>query len=332
MQQKRGRYAPSPTGYLHVGNARTALVAWLSIRSVQGRCIWRIEDLDGPRVVPGMAKAAEEDLHWLGLDWDEGHSQGGPFKPYIQSLRHSYYEEALQVLLDKGYLFPCSYSRKDIQHLSSAPHGPSNYNPYPISLRPKNLKENWYRDLNNKLHKENASPVVAAIRFKVSDTTISFTDRVFGNVEECVRETVGDFVLKRRDGMYAYQLAVVVDDLAMDITEVVRGTDLLASTSRQLLLIHALGGTVPEYAHVPLVRNAKGEKLSKRDESLTLRALKEKGVTAEQLLGYMAYSLGLVASLRACTLQEVLDQFSWSRLNKEDIILPEGFDDTLLSL
>ena len=113
MYQKRGRYAPSPTGYLHVGNARTALVAWLSVRSVQGRCVWRIEDLDEPRVVPGMAEAAEEDLLWLGLDWDEGHSQGGPFKPYTQSLRHSYYDDALNVLHEKGNLFPCTFSRKD---------------------------------------------------------------------------------------------------------------------------------------------------------------------------------------------------------------------------
>ncbi|MBX2821430.1 MAG: tRNA glutamyl-Q(34) synthetase GluQRS [Rhodothermaceae bacterium] len=332
MQQKRGRYAPSPTGYLHVGNARTALVAWLSVRSAYGRCIWRLEDLDKPRVVPGMAEAAEEDLHWLGLDWDEGLTQGGPFKPYTQSLRHSYYEQALKVLHDKGYLFPCSYSRKDIQHLSTAPHGPNTHKPYPISLRPDELQENWFSELFEEIKQSNKPTTFAAIRFKVPDQMITFKDRVYGLIEENVLESVGDFVLKRRDGMYAYQLAVVVDDVAMEISEVVRGTDLLASTARQILLIQALGGIVPEYAHVPLVRNASGEKLSKRDESLTLRALRAKGVTAEQLLGYMAHSLGLVESLRSCTVQEVLDRFAWDRIKKEDFILPTDFVDQLKKL
>ena len=332
MHQKRGRYAPSPTGYLHVGNARTALVAWLSIRSVQGRFIWRLEDLDSPRVVSGMAKAAEEDIQWLGLDWDEGPSQGGPFKPYIQSLRHTYYEDALKVLHDRGYLFPCSYSRKDIQNLSSAPHGPSNYTSYPISLRPKNLKENWFAKLTATESQNNGSSAFDAIRFKVPNGYTVFNDKVYGEISENVLNTVGDFVLKRRDGMYAYQLAVVVDDLAMEVTEVVRGTDLLASTARQIMLMHSLDGHIPEFAHVPLVKNSKGEKLSKRDEALTLRALKEKGVTPQQLLGYMAHSLGLTGSLKACSLQEVLDNFSWSRIHQEDTILPVDFAEQLIAL
>ena len=332
MHQKRGRYAPSPTGYLHIGNVRTALVAWLSVRSVQGRCIWRLEDLDGPRVVPGMAKAAEEDLQWLGLDWDEGLSQNGPFKPYIQSLRGSYYEEALKVLFDKGYLFPCSLSRKDIQNLSSAPHGSSAIHPYPISLRPKQLKENWFSVLTDTEYQNNASSSFAAIRFKVPDKVVVFQDEVYGTIQENVHQTMGDFVLKRKDGMYAYQLAVVVDDIAMEVNEVVRGTDLLSSTARQILLIQTLGGTIPTYAHVPLVRNEKGEKLSKRDQALTLRALKEKGVTQQQLLGYLAHSLGLTDTLKACSLQEVLDSFTWSRITKEDVILPEDFAETLLAL
>lgn len=332
MHQKRGRYAPSPTGLLHVGNARTALVAWLSVRSVHGQFIWRLEDLDKPRIVPGMAKAAEEDLHWLGLDWDEGLIQGGPYEPYIQSLRHSYYEEALKVLLTKGYLFPCNYSRKDIQNLSSAPHGLSSNKSYPISLRPKQLKENWFSELTQNVSGKPGSPSYAAIRFKVNDDIITFNDRVYGQKKESVRDLVGDFVLKRRDGMYAYQLAVVVDDLAMEVNEVVRGTDLLSSTSRQIMLIDALGGQVPEYAHVPLVRNAKGEKLSKRDESLTLRSLRDSGVLPEQLLGYMAYSLGLIESLRPCTVQDVLENFSWERINREDEILPDNLAERLRTL
>ena len=200
MRQKRGRYAPSPTGYLHVGNARTALVAWLSVRSVKGTFIWRLEDLDGPRVVPGMAKAAEEDLKWLGLDWDEGPGMGGPAAPYVQSLRHSYYEEALKVLLEKERLFPCNYSRKDIQNLSTAPHGSSLNNPYPISLRPQQLKENWFQELEDKNNYPPEASSCAAIRFKVSNESVVFYDRIYGKLAESVQDTVGDFVLKRRDG------------------------------------------------------------------------------------------------------------------------------------
>ena len=332
MCQKRGRYAPSPTGYLHVGNARTALAAWLSVRSVNGQFIWRLEDLDSPRVVPGMAGAAEEDLHWLGLDWDEGPGLGGPHKPYLQSVRHPYYEEALKVLLDKGYLFPCSYSRKDIQHLSSAPHGSSTNRPYPISLRPKQLEENWFSKLYERTDENSKRSPFAAVRFKVPDKRMVFHDKVHGPIQQSVLETVGDFVLKRRDGMYAYQLAVVVDDLAMKVTEVVRGTDLLDSTARQIMLVEALGGTPPDYAHVPLVRNAKGDKLSKRDQSLTLRALKEKGVQPEQLIGYMAYSLGLLPTPKTCTLQHALECFSWGKIHQEDMVLPDQFADVLLNL
>ena len=291
----RGRYAPSPTGYLHVGNARTALVAWLSSRSANGTLVWRLEDLDAPRVVPGMAEAAEEDLHWLGLDWDEGPVQGGASEPYVQSHRHSYYEEALKVLFEKGYLFPCTYSRKDIQNLSSAPHKFLENTPYPVSLRPGRLEEDWFSDLKERSLQSRS---YAAIRFKVPDQDVTFNDRLFGLTTENVRTTVGDFVLKRKDGMYAYQLAVVVDDIAMGITEVVRGTDLRTSTARQILLFNALGGTLPNFAHVPLVKNDKGEKLSKRDQALTIRSLRENQVQPEQLLGYMGHSLGILESLR----------------------------------
>ena len=329
MYPMRGRYAPSPTGYLHVGNARTALVAWLSARSAKGSLIWRLEDLDGPRVVPGMAEAAEEDLQWLGMDWDEGPVQGGAAGPYVQSQRQSYYEQALKVLFHKGYLFPCSYSRKDIQQLSSAPHEISRSVPYPVSLRPEALEEDWFvKDEQTVLPDQ----PYAAIRFKVPDRDVLVRDRLFGVITENVRSTVGDFVLKRKDGMYAYQLAVVVDDIAMGITEVVRGTDLLTSTPRQLLLYEALEAKAPSFAHVPLVKNQQGEKLSKRDQSLTLRSLRERGVQPEHILGYMGFSLGLIETLQAVTMEELLERFSWQAIRKEATILPEDLPGQLLAL
>lgn len=312
----RGRYAPTPSGLLHVGNARTALVAWLSVRSRGGSFLWRLEDLDGPRTVPGMAEAAERDLAWLGLDWDEGGGRGGPYAPYVQSQRAGSYEAALDVLAAAGRLFPCRRSRADLAHLATAPHGREGLPPYPAELRPRALPPGWLAELCR------ARAPDAAIRFCVAPEPITFRDRLGGVVTERVSETVGDFVLKRRDGLYAYQLAVVVDDLAMGVTEVVRGRDLLASTARQIQLLEALGGRRPEYAHIPLVLNAAGEKLSKRDGATTLAALREAGVRPEELVGYLAFSLGLAASPTPCTASELIPAFAWQRLRREDWTLP----------
>jgi len=301
-----GRYAPSPTGLIHVGNARTALAAWLSVRSQGGTFIWRLEDLDGPRVVPGMAEAAMEDLAWLGLDWDEG--------PWVQSERSAVYEEALARLAAAGRVFPCRRSRKDLQSIASAPHGPEGSAPYPAAFRPEHLEPGWFERVSD-----------AALRFQVHDRPVEWIDRVHGRRVERVDQTVGDFVLKRRDGLYAYQLAVVVDDLLMGITEVVRGADLLDSTARQIQLIEALGGTPPVYAHVPLVVNGQGEKLSKRDAGLTLRSLREAGVAAEELAGWMGWSLGLLERPEPCPAAELVPRFAWEKIGRETWVLPPGF-------
>jgi glutamyl-tRNA synthetase len=293
-----GRYAPSPTGLIHVGNARTALAAWLSVRSQGGTFVWRLEDLDGPRVVPGMAEAAMEDLAWLGLDWDEG--------PYVQSERSAVYEEALARLAAAGRLFPCRRSRKDLQSIASAPHGPEGSAPYPAAFRPERLDPDWFEQVAD-----------AALRFKVDERPVEWIDRVYGRQVERVDQTVGDFVLKRRDGLYAYQLAVVVDDLRMGITEVVRGADLLDSTARQIQLVEALGGTPPVYAHVPLVVNAQGEKLSKRDAGLTLRSLREGGMRPEEVAGWLGWSLGLLERPEACRAAELVPRFAWEKMRWE---------------
>lgn len=298
MMSPRGRYAPSPTGLIHVGNARTALAAWLSVRSRGGSFVWRLEDIDGPRVVPGMAEAAMEDLRWLGLDWDEG--------PYIQSERSAFYEEALAKLAAAGRLFPCRRSRKDLQAIASAPHGREGGAPYPAAFRPERLDPGWFEQCSD-----------AAIRFQVHDKPVEWTDRVQGRQVERVDQTVGDFVLKRRDGLYAYQLAVVVDDLLMGINEVVRGADLLDSTARQIQLVEALGGTPPAWAHVPLVVNAQGEKLSKREAGLTLRSLREEGLKPEELAGWMGWSLGLLDRAEPCTAAELVPLFAWDKVRRE---------------
>jgi glutamyl-tRNA synthetase len=267
-------------------------------------------------VVPGMAAAQIEDLAWLGLDWDEGPDVGGPFAPYTQSERSAFYEEALRRLATAGRVFPCRLSRKDLQAMASAPHGAEEA-PYPASLRPRELDPEWFEQLCD------ADRPDAAIRFLVHDRPVSFVDRVQGPVEERVDLAVGDFVLKRRDGLWAYQLAVVVDDLAMEIDDVVRGADLLASTARQIQLIEALGGEPPAYAHVPLMVNARGEKLSKRDQGLTLRSLRGAGIDPEAVAGYLAHSLGLLDRAELCRPADLLPIFAWEKIGRADWVLPE---------
>jgi glutamyl-tRNA synthetase len=315
----RGRWAPSPTGWLHLGNARTALVAWLSVRRRGGTFVWRVEDLDPPRVVRGSAEAQQEDLAWLGLDWDEGPDRGGPGAPYAQSERAAHYEAALTRLDEAERLFPCRRSRQDLEGIASAPHGGEGLPPYPAAFRPAHLDAGWLDRLRRGKDGEDcqdreAAGSPAALRFRVLAHPVAFVDRIQGRVVERVDRSVGDFVVKRRDGLYAYQLAVVVDDLLMGIDDVVRGVDLLASTARQLQLIACLGGAPPAYAHLPLVVNAAGEKLSKRDAGLTLRALRQAGVRPAAITGYLAHSLGLLERPEACRPADLLPLFSWRRL------------------
>ena len=228
----RGRFAPSPTGDLHLGSAATALVAWLSARAAGGRLVLRVEDIDRPRVVVGSEAQQLEELRWLGLDWDEGPDVGGPRAPYRQSERASHYEEALARLAAQKLLYYCDCSRAEIARVASAPH-PGDEGPrYPGTCRAFGLRERaWKRP--------------PAIRLAVPDGVVTAADDLQGEIVEDVAARVGDFVLKRGDGIYAYQLACVVDDLAMGITEVVRGADLLTSTARQVVLARLLGGDAP---------------------------------------------------------------------------------------
>ncbi len=301
----RGRYAPSPTGPIHLGNARTALAAWLSVRSQGGAFVWRVEDLDGPRVAPGAAADQMRDLAWLGLDWDEGPQPDGSrtaaHGPYFQSQRSALYEAALTRLSQSGHLFPCRRSRKDLRELASAPHGASGLPAYPRKWRPSHLAADWF----------DAPLTDAALRFRVDDGVLCFDDLVQGRVCENTASDVGDFVLKRRDGVYAYQLAVVVDDLAMQITEVVRGADLLDSSARQIALIQALSGTPPTFGHLGLILAPDGEKVSKREGGWTLAALRQSGVSPRRIVGWLGWTLGLTDAPIPCTPADLIPTWRW---------------------
>ena len=281
----RGRYAPSPTGDLHLGNLRTALLAWLFARCTDGQFVLRVEDLDRPRVRSRASERMLFDLRWLGLDWDEGPDIGGSHTSYIQSERQEIYTTYLQRLLDKGLIYPCYCSRAEIARAASAPHG--NEGPrYPGTCRYLTQAQLGQHEADNRR---------PALRFRVDDErTVSFTDLLVGPVEQQVQQTVGDFIVCRSDGIFAYQFAVVVDDAVMLINQVVRGVDLLQSTARQILLFEALGFQVPTFAHVPLLFDEHGKRFSKRTQSAGLEPLRAAGVTPAQIVGHMAADCGLV--------------------------------------
>lgn len=294
----RGRFAPSPTGRLHLGLARTALLGYLRARSEGGAFILRIEDIDGPRVVPGALEALLEDLRWLGLEWDEGPDVGGPVGPYVQSQRLAHYESALDRLHEAHKLFRCSCSRKEI--VASAPHGPSEFGPpYPGTCRSGPLRPE--------------SP--CAIRFRVAEPLRDFNDGLLGTVRP---EARGDFVLRRADGLISYQLAVVVDDIAMGITEVLRGADLAGCTAWQLALYDALGAQAPVFVHVPLLVGPDGKRLAKRSGAGPVADYRARGVRPEALVGWLAASVGLVPRGTEVRAHELVADFNLARLPRGD--------------
>ncbi len=265
----RGRIAPTPTGYLHLGHARTFWIAMERAREAGGRLIYRDEDLDPQRCKPAFSEGAMEDLQWFGCNWDEGPDKGGPAGPYRQSERLDLFLDAWRRLKDGGFIYPCDKSRKDVARAAQAPH-PEDETAEPL------YPENWRPPPgtgSDALH-----PGATNWRFRVPNAReIEFDDRRLGPcVFECLRD-FSDFLVWRRDGVPAYELAVVVDDAAMDITEVVRGEDLLISTARQLLLYEALGHNPPKFYHTPLLCDPSGQRLAKRHRSLSLRELREAG-------------------------------------------------------
>lgn len=296
----RGRYAPSPTGTTHLGNASTALLAWLSIRARGGAFVIRMEDLDRHRVVAGSADAILLDLRWLGLDWDEGGDAGGLYAPYAQSERGARYDAAFEQLLSAGLVYPCFCSRKDIQSAASAPQAPGDEVRYSGNCRDLSRSD---------VARRTSLGAAPAWRFRVEPERIpTFVDGVHGRFE-AASDAIGDFVVRRADGVPAYQLAVVVDDIAMHITEVVRGEDLLASTVRQLLLYRALGASPPSFAHVPLLLGDDGVRLSKRHHGVTLQEMRDRGESAEAIVGRLAHRHGLRPSAAPIAARDLIDGF-----------------------
>lgn len=305
VQRPKGRFAPSPSGRMHLGNIFTALVSWLSVRSRGGSWVLRIEDLDPQRSKIQHARMIEDDLDWLGLDWDEGGlNDRGPFGPYSQSRRGDIYEECLARLKSMGIVYPCSCTRADIM-ATQAPHLTDGRVVYSGRCRPASMPAPWPDGADG------------AARVCVPDREILFTDRVFGAQSVNLTTECGDFVVRRADGAWAYQLAVTADDALMGITEVVRGTDLLRSSAIQIYLQELLGFSHPTYAHLPLLCNAEGRRLSKRDCSMSMEELRRR-YTPNELTGHLAWITGILPEPASISPRELATLFCW------DSIRPAG--------
>ena len=299
------RLAPSPTGALHLGNARTFLLNWLLARKLGWSILLRIEDLDGPRIKPGADRQAIEDLRWLGLDWDEG--------PIYQSPRREQYHQAMQGLLVGGAAYPCICSRKEVDQAASAPHAEDGAAVYPGTCRGK------FPSLEAARHAAGREP---AIRFLVPDIIVEWTDELRGPQRCDVARELGDFVIAKADGTPAYQLAVVVDDAAMRITHIVRGDDLIDSTPRQILLYRALGLTdrIPAYRHLPLVIGPDGRRLAKRHGDTRLSFYRNLGVPPNRVLALLARWSGITNKMESATPPELLKEFNPEMLSQHPTI------------
>ena len=296
MSEIVGRFAPTPSGRMHLGNVFAAMVAWLSVRSRGGKLVLRMEDLDTQRTSAEFAEILREDLLWLGLDWDE--------ETPPQSQRSAVYDKYFEILREKGLLYPCYCTRSQL-HSVNAPHLSDGTYVYPgtcrnLSAPPPGRDPSW--------------------RVMVPDKLWEFTDRVFGPQTENLLTDCGDFVVRRADGVYVYQLAVTVDDGEAGVTEVVRGMDLLGSSARQMYLQELFGFPHPQYAHVPMLLSPDGRRLSKRDRDLDLGQLRQR-MKAEKLLGTLAYSAGIIDQNTPVSAAELAKEFSFQNLRKDDICL-----------
>ncbi|MEA4965783.1 MAG: tRNA glutamyl-Q(34) synthetase GluQRS [Oscillospiraceae bacterium] len=296
-----GRFAPSPSGRMHLGNVFAAMLAWLFARSAGGELFLRLEDLDPDRCRPEYAALLKDDLRWLGLDWDrEGQRQ---------SERRAVYAEAFRELEAQGLVYPC-YCTRGALHAASAPHASDGAPVYPGTCR----------DLTAAQRAEMKK--LPAWRVRVPDQRCGFRDGLQGWQEENLARDCGDFIIRRADGVYAYQLAVVVDDGAMGVTQVVRGRDLLSSTPRQLYLYERLSLPAPEFIHVPLLLSPDGRRLSKRDRDLDLGALRQH-VQPEALLGALAFTAGILEKSEPISAAELVQVFHAEKIDKTDHFFSE---------
>jgi glutamyl-tRNA synthetase len=297
---------------MHLGNVYSALLSWLSVRSQCGSWVLRIEDLDPQRSRREFARQIEDDLRWLGLDWDEY---------YVQSERGDIYTHYLEVLGQKSLTYPCYCTRADIM-ATQAPHESDGRIVYAGTCRPKHLEEAW---INADAHPSGRKP---ATRIIVPDEEISFVDAHYGEQSVNLARHCGDFVLRRADGAWAYQLAVVVDDALMGITEVVRGRDLLLSAPQQIYLYRLLGFEVPTFCHLPLLCNLAGQRLCKRDKSLDLGEIRKAGHSPESVIGKLAFYAGIIDHAEPVSAQELGSEFSWDKVPLEDILVGPFFEGT----
>lgn len=311
MTGYRGRFAPSPTGELHLGSAATAIFCAAAAIKVPGTLVLRIEDIDTPRVVPGQAARIAEDLDWLGIHFHEGPHLGGAAGPYVQSERQHLYEAALENLAQQGLVYLCDCSRAEIARVASAPHEGDDGPRYPGTCRSFGMRARPFRR-------------PPAVRFAVPTDgrqIVTTNDLVLGTRTENVAETTGDFVLRRADGIFAYQLAVVVDDIAMGITDVVRGADLATSSARQALLTRLLGGDAIQFAHIPLLVADDGRRLAKRDGGMTIREQRECGRDARELIRKIARAYGHDVRDAAEPIVAVADTLRWAQLPRHSVRL-----------
>ena len=295
MSEVVGRFAPSPTGRMHLGNVFSALLSWLSARSQRGRWLLRIEDIDRGRSRQAYADLLMDDLEWLGLTWDG--------EPVYQSQRSDIYEHYFQELRQRGLTYPCYCTRADLL-AAQAPHESDGRVVYPGTCRQAPRRDG----------------VAAATRLMVPDERVTIEDGHYGTQSVDMARDVGDFVIRRKDGGWAYQLVVVVDDALMGVTEVVRGQDLLLSAPQQAWLARLLGFEAPRFVHLPLLCNQQGQRLSKRDQSLDMASLRER-YTAKEIVGRLAYHAGLIPQPEPTSPQDVLDSFDWNKVPKENIIM-----------
>ena len=300
-----GRFAPTPSGRLHLGNLLCALIAYLSVRRQDGRFLLRIEDLDKPRCPKRLCDAAARDLAWLGFVWDE--------PPLFQSERTEIYRHDFDALCEKGLVYPCFCTRAQL-HAADAPNRGDDAPVYPgtcAHLSPEEIAE--------KLKARRP-----AYRLRVPDETVAVRDRHYGLYAENLARDCGDFILRRSDGLFGYQLAVVVDDALSGVNEIVRGHDILSSTPRQIYLQRLLGFETPEYAHIPLLEDAQGRRLAKRDGDTDLTTL-AKRFSREEILGMLAFSAGILNENRPAAMDELIDAFDWKNVKTEDMRLPLSF-------
>ena len=307
-----GRFAPTPSGFLHLGNIFCSLLAWLFAKSQGGKIILRIEDLDPGRCSLAKADALARDLEWLGLTWDEGAYKGRAHEKYFQSQRFTIYKKYFDALLHEELIYPCFCSRGEL-HAASAPHLSDGRVIYPGTCR----------NLSQEEQAEKIKFRKPSYRLKVRDKEISFLDGHYGRLSYNLMHESGDFILRRSDGVYAYQLAVVVDDALMQVNQVVRGADLLSSTAMQLYLYELLGLEAPSFTHIPLLVAADGRRLAKRDGGMEISVLREKLQAPEKIIGWLAYLAGQIAKYEPLKVEELLPIFNTPTIPHENIIVPQ---------